>query len=222
MPESVAPELLTTARLRLEPLARSDVAEVHAIYADLGTWLHLPTGRHTTSAQAERMVDESEQSWSASGLGRWAIRLRKDLPGTGLAAGTLIGVASATLMDCGARNFGYRLTPASWGVGLATEAATVALAAARASTYPVTARALAGNPASVRVLERIGLTLVWRGQGTAGTDALGASPGNTAPRVSARDSAPAPAQPDTTVLERFIFADRPLAPELLAAIIQLG
>lgn len=205
MPDTDAPEFLSTARLRLAPLAAADVAEVHAIYADPGTWLHLPSGRHTALAQAERMVAESERSWTASGLGRWAIRLRHDLsgaalPGTGqpapvLAAGTLIGVASATLMDCGARNFGYRLTPASWGVGLATEAATVALAAARDSPYPVTARVLASNPASVRVLERIGLTRVWRGQG---------------------------AGPDTTALDRLIFADRPLPPEMLAAIIRLG
>ena len=206
MPESAAPELLTTARLRLEALAASDVAEVHAIYADLGTWLHLPSGRHTAIAQAERMVEESEKSWAASGLGRWAIRLRADLPGTDLVAGTLIGVASATLMDCGARNIGYRLTPASWGVGLATEAATVVLAAARASSYPVTARALARNPASVRVLERIGLTLVWRGSGVPDTDAHSPSPEHAA----------------TTALERLIFAYRPLAPERLAAIIRLG
>ena len=208
VPDSAAPELLTTARLRLEALAASDVAEVHAIYADLGTWLHLPSGRHTAIAQAERMVEESEKSWAASGLGRWAIRLGADLPGTDLVAGTLIGVASATLMDCGARNIGYRLTPASWGVGLATEAATVVLAAARASSYPVTARALARNPASVRVLERIGLTLVWRGQGVA--------------EAPARGTVTAPGRPDTTALERLIFADRPLAPDLLAAIIRLG
>ena len=206
VPDSLSPELLTTARLRLQPLAGSDVAEVHAIYADLGTWLHLPAGRHTAISQAERMVAESEQSWAASGLGRWAIRLRADLPGTDLVAGTLIGVASATLLDCGARNFGYRLTPASWGIGLATEAATVVLAAAQASPYPVTARALAGNPASVRVLERIGLTLVWRGSGVPDTDAHSPSPEHAA----------------TTALERLIFADRPLAPELLAAIIRLG
>ena len=209
MPETDAPEFLTTARLRLAPLAPADVAEVHAIYADQGTWLHLPSGRHTSLAQAERMVDESEQSWAASGLGRWAIRLRHDLPGTALSAGTLIGVASATLMDCGARNFGYRLTPASWGIGLATEAATVALAAAQDSAYPVTARALAGNPASVRVLERIGLTRVWSGQGVAGGALVDAVP-------------TAPGQPDTTALARLIFADRPLTPELLAAIINLG
>jgi len=206
VPESATPELLTTARLRLQPLVGSDVPEVHAIYADLGTWLHLQSGRHTSIAQAERMVAESEQSWAASGLGRWAIRPRADLPGTGLVAGTLIGVASATLMDCGARNFGYRLTPASWGVGLATEAATAALAAARASSYPVTARALAGNPASVRVLERIGLTLVWRGNGAADAEA----------------GSPSSERADTVSLERLIFADRPLTPELLAAIIRLG
>ena len=209
VPETDAPEYLTTARLRLAPLAAADVAEVYAIYADPGTWLHLPSGRHTSRAQAERMVDESELSWAASGLGRWAIRLRHDLPGTALTAGTLIGVASATLMDCGARNFGYRLTPASWGIGLATEAATVALAAAQASAqapaYPVTARVLAGNPASVRVLERIGLTRVWSGQGAPGTK-----------------PADAPGLPDSTALERLIFADRPLTPELLAAIIDLG
>ncbi|WP_158253876.1 GNAT family N-acetyltransferase [Cryobacterium sp. N22] len=210
MTETDAPEYLTTARLRLAPLAPADVAEVHAIYADPATWLHLPAGRHTTLAQTERVVDESEQSWAASGLGRWAIRLRHDLPGTdlpgtALPAGTLIGVASAMLMDCGARNFGYRLTPASWGIGLATEAATVALAVAQASAYPVTARVLAANPASVRVLERIGLTRVWRGRGAPGTT-----------------PADAPALPDTTALERLIFADRPLTPELLAAIIRLG
>ena len=229
MPETDTPEFLTTARLHLAPLAAADVAELYAIYADPGTWLHLPSGRHTALAQAERMVDESEQSWAASGLGRWAIRLRHDLPGTALpgtalsnptlsgparpgtalAAGTLIGVASATLMDCGARNFGYRLTPASWGIGLATEAATVALAAAQDSAYPVTARALAGNPASVRVLERIGLTRVWSGQGVAGGALVDAVP-------------TAPGQPDTTALARLIFADRPLTPELLAAIINLG
>jgi hypothetical protein len=58
----------------------------------------------------------------------------------------------------------------------------------------------------VRVLERIGLTLVWRGTGVPHTEA-------------GRDSSE---RADTTALERLIFADRPLAPELLDAIIRLG
>ncbi|MBX0299080.1 GNAT family N-acetyltransferase [Cryobacterium sp. 1639] len=92
-----------------------------------------------------------------------------------------------------ARNLGYRLTPASWGVGFASEAAAAVLAAATPSAFPVTARALAANPASVRVLDRIGLTRLWSGSG-----------------------------PASTALDRVVFADRPLAPDLLAAIIRLG
>lgn len=198
MPATSAPEVLETARLRLEPLARADLAALHAIYADPATWRHLPVGRHGTLEQSERLIDQSEASWAASGLGRWAIRLRSPLAGPGpdrpgLPAGAFIGVASATLLECGARNLGYRLTPASWGAGFATEAAAAVLAVATPSALPVTARALAANPASVRVLERIGLIRLWSGSG----------------------------QSDTA-LDRVVFADRPLAPDLLAAIIRLG
>ena len=212
MPDFLAPETLSTARLRLEPLAWSDLAEVHAVYSDPGTWLHLPSGRHTTLALSERSISESQASWAASGLGRWAIRLRDSLPGTDLAADTLVGVASMMRMDCGAYNLGYRLTPTSWGVGLATEAATAALAAARDAPLPVTARALANNPASVRVLERIGLSRVWSGSGLPADSA-----DSTATAAAAHHVYPA-----STRLERVVFADRPLEPELLAAIIRLG
>lgn len=197
-------EYLTTSRLSLAPLGAADLAEVHGLYADPGTWLHLPAGRHSSLDQTERLIADSERSWTVSGLGRWSIRARTGLPG--LPDGAFIGVVSATLLDCGVRNFGYRLTPASWGMGLATEAATAALAEARSSVYPVTARALANNPASVRVLERIGLIRVWSGHGTGSASA--------APSWNGR--------PDTTALHRVIFADRPLAPDLLAEVIRLG
>ena len=197
-------ERLTTPRLSLAPLSAADLAEVHDIYADPGTWLHLPAGRHTELQQSALLVSDSERSWARSGLGRWSVRARTALPG--LPSGALVGVVSATLLDCGVRNFGYRLTPAAWGIGLATEAATAALAEARSSRFPVTARALAGNPASVRVLERIGLTRVWIGH-------VGGTPAGV-PTGTGR--------PDTTALQRVIFADRPLAPDLLAAVIRLG
>jgi RimJ/RimL family protein N-acetyltransferase len=188
------PDVLTTPRLRLTPLGVDDLAGVHALYSDPGTWRHLPGGRHTSPDQTERMLHDSDRSRAASGLGRWAVRLRAPLPGTDLAGGALIGVASATLLDCGAHNLGYRLTPASWGSGLATEAATAVLAAAGAADLPVTARAVRANPASVRVLERIGLTEVW-----SGSDLPGRAP-----------------------LDRVIFADRPLTENMTAALIRLG
>ena len=99
-------------------------------------------------------------------------------------------------------NLGYRLAPEAWGHGLAGEAARVSLEAAREARpeTPVTARALANNPASIRVLERLDLELVWRG-------ASGAAP-------SGPD--------DTTHLERLVFSDRPLDDETLEAVIALG
>jgi hypothetical protein len=64
----------------------------------------------------------------------------------------------------------------------------------------VTARVLAANPASVRVLERLELELVWRGAS------------------SAAPTGPA----DTTHLDRLIFADRVLDDDTLDAVIALG
>jgi len=59
---------------------------------------------------------------------------------------------------------------------------------------------LANNPASVRVLERLDLELVWQGA-----------------------SSTAPSGPDdTTHLERLVFADRPLDDAMLAEVIALG
>jgi RimJ/RimL family protein N-acetyltransferase len=66
--------------------------------------------------------------------------------------------------ECGYRpgdaDLGYRLARACWGRGLATEgaAALVRLAAEDPHTRRVVACALAANRASVRVLEKVGLT----------------------------------------------------------------
>jgi RimJ/RimL family protein N-acetyltransferase len=66
--------------------------------------------------------------------------------------------------ECGYRpgdaDLGYRLARAHWGRGLATEgaAALVRMALADVSTARIVACALAANRASVRVLEKVGLT----------------------------------------------------------------
>ena len=87
----------------------------------------------------------------------------------------------------------YRFTPASWGHGLAAELVTAARAgaAAAAPDAPVVAYLLDHNAGSRKVAERSGLTLVWRGP-----DA-----GNSDP---------------TAV--RLVFADRPLADDVLAQV----
>ncbi|MEB4615798.1 GNAT family N-acetyltransferase [Leucobacter sp. M11] len=152
-------------RLRLTPLGEADLAEVHAIFADPGTWAHLPEGRHRSPEQTRELLRQAEQSWQRFGAGQWALRLREDLS-AGLPAGALIGVGGVTAVGPQLWNLGYRLTPEAWGRGFATEVARVALRAAREARpeWPVTARVLSNNPASEAVLARVGLSRVWAGQ----------------------------------------------------------
>lgn len=97
--------------------------------------------------------------------------------GTPLPAGTFIGSGGAQYVaDGGVWNIGYRLSPAAWGRGFATEVAREALRAARecAPGIPITARVLTNNPASITVLERLGLELMWEGATAASVENVGA------------------------------------------------
>lgn len=191
---------LRTERLLLRPLTIDHVDDYHRVYGDLRTWVHLPNGRHTSRGQSAQAIERSMLSHRSFGFGHCAVVLRE--PVDGLQAGAFIGSAGAAMLGFDAWNLGYRFAPEAWGHGFATEAATLSLAAARAARpdTPVTARVLANNPSSVRVLERLGLELAWRG-------ASGAAP---------------VAPDDTTHLERLVFADRPLDGETLDAVIALG
>ncbi len=84
--------------------------------------------------------------------------------GFGPTATTLIGI-SGSPVDTAVWNVYYRLSPAAWGHGFATELASAARAAAAASNLqlPVVAYLLEHNTGSRRTAERVGLTLAWRG-----------------------------------------------------------
>ena len=193
-------DALHTDRLLLTPLTLDHLDDYHRVYSDPRTWEHLPTGRHTSRGQSAQAIERSMQSLRTSGFGHCAVVLRE--PVGALPPGSFVGSAGASMLPFGAWNLGYRLVPEAWGHGLAGEAARVSLEAAQAADpdAPVTARVLANNPASVRVLERLDLELVWSGT-----------------------SSSAPSSPDdTTHLERLVFADRQIDAEVLDAVIALG
>jgi len=196
------PEPTLTDRLLLTPIDPADevvLGRLFAIQADPATWTHLPEGVETDLSQTRSLAEDHARSWREQGLGWWAVGLREAT--AGFPEGAIVGLGGAGVRrpELPAWNLGYRLTPAVWGRGLAGELAAAALRAARLARpeLPVTARALARNPASWHVLERVGLSLAWEG--------------------------PAPASaPLTRGLTLRVYADRPLPDELLGRIAALG
>lgn len=77
--------------LDLAPLVHTDVDDVFAIFSDASTWLHFPHGCHTHVEQSRDLVAESVRSWSAHGLGSWAVRVTESTASEALPEGTLVG-----------------------------------------------------------------------------------------------------------------------------------
>jgi RimJ/RimL family protein N-acetyltransferase len=182
---------LQSARLRLDAVVDSDLDDHFALMSDPGVWAHLPSGRHTSPGRTMEGIEHSTGHWARDGLGYWTARLREDLPGTALRAGDVAGTGGCALrVGTTWWNLYYRLTPPAWGTGLAAELVTAALDAAHAVApdRPVVAYLLEHNVQSRGRAEKAGLSLVWRG--------------------------PESGNPDSAAV-RLVYADRPLAPDLL-------
>lgn len=157
---------------------------VHAVQIDPLTWRHLPAARPKVIDSTRTMIRLSEHSWSGHGFGMWTIRDPE---------GTVVGTSGAIVTDQRVWNLGFRLAPSTWGQGLASELARLAVGRAREASpdTPVTARMVATNPGSVRVAQKAGLSLAWQGRSSVGPD-------------------------------RLVYADRPLDAHTLDALIALG
>ena len=186
-----APDLrhLTTARLRLDAVVRSDLDDLFALMSDAGTWAHLPSGRHTSREQTKAGIEHAVGHWVREGLGYWTARLRTEV--AGLPVDTVVGTGGcARRVGTTWWNLYYRFTPAAWGRGLAAELVTTAIECAHAVApdQPVIAYLLEHNAESRGRAEGSGLSLVWRG--------------------------PDAGNPDANAV-RLVYADRPVDGELL-------
>lgn len=151
---------IETPRLIVRPFTLDDVEQIHDTYSDPRAGIPFPPGGTTASLEDTRLVVERiVRAYDAEdGIGVWAVELRSD--------GSVIG--DCGLFRCsdpwaaGELEIAYRYRPASWGLGYATEAARAALAYAfeRLRAPRVVADANPGNLASLRVLEKIGMSVV--------------------------------------------------------------
>jgi len=149
------PPVLETPRLRLRPLAATDLADLVRLDLDpeVMRYVGSPAGVKTpaeTEARARTRIRESEEG-TLEPLGLWRIEARAD--------SAFLGIGALLRMPDGADvEVAYRLARVAWGRGFATEAAgaliahglhTLGLPRLVAVTYPE-------NHASQRVLDKLG------------------------------------------------------------------
>jgi RimJ/RimL family protein N-acetyltransferase len=147
--------LLTTARLVLRRPAPEDLSAFLRIYGDPATNTHDPLGPVPDIATAATMLSASMAHWDQHGFGSFVVATR-DAP---LWVIGCAGVVWRAYTDVDVLNLGYRLEPAAWGKGYATEIATESLRHAFTDMgLPVVfALVRPANAASIRVLEKLGL-----------------------------------------------------------------
>lgn len=112
-----------TERLRLRPWRPDDIDALAAIFAEPAMWWY-PFGRGLTRDECERFLDRQIQHRQTHGFGMWAAELRD--------SGELIGYIGLAVPAwlpavMPAVEVGWRLHPAHWGRGLATEGGRASL-----------------------------------------------------------------------------------------------
>lgn len=146
--------ILATPDLSLRPWVLTDVDRLYEILQEKDIFKYFPSTGAPPRAWAEKYINHHLSHWRARGFGHWAVITRAD--------GLIVGWAGLEyLPELDQVEVAYLLSNQAWGRGYATQAARLALA------YGFETCALAeiiglvhpGNAASIRVLEKCGMTL---------------------------------------------------------------
>jgi [ribosomal protein S5]-alanine N-acetyltransferase len=148
--------MLETERLLLREFTLDDVDAFFEMCTDPKVTRYTHDAGLTNRDEARAiLLAHPIADYQKYGFGRWACVLKS--------SGQVIGFAGLKyLEDLGEVDIGYRLMPAYWGVGLATEASRAAIedGFTRLHLEHIIGLVAPENVASVRVLEKLGLRFV--------------------------------------------------------------
>ena len=147
----VMPGRLTTPRLDLRAPTPADGPAIWAYASDPVATRYMVWPRHEVADDLDDFLDAVADGWAAGDDFTYGI-VQRD-------SDIFVGMVSCQFSDEGAE-IGFIVAPAYWGRGIAREAAGHVLAAAQeiASIYRFWASCDADNPASVAVLEALGMS----------------------------------------------------------------
>jgi RimJ/RimL family protein N-acetyltransferase len=143
---------LETPRLLLRPFEAEDAPAAHEVYSDPEVMRYVATGPLPDIGMTRRLLQDYTTHQQAWGYSFWAVLDRE--------SGRLIGDAGLYRTPVGEVELGYTFGRAWWGRGYATEAAGAWLETAfsQLGIREVVALAEPANAASLRVLEKLGMT----------------------------------------------------------------
>jgi ribosomal-protein-alanine N-acetyltransferase len=144
---------LRTERTVIRPFSLDDVPDAHPVFRDPEVGRFMVGGADATLADTQDRIVRYMAHQKRHGFAKWAVRLQD--------TGEYIGDAGImTLPATGEVELGYRLARSHWGRGLATEIAAAWLQHGLEDLeFPrIIAFADPKNTASIRVLEKLGMT----------------------------------------------------------------
>ncbi|MEW5701995.1 MAG: GNAT family N-acetyltransferase [Candidatus Zixiibacteriota bacterium] len=144
---------ILTSRLVLRAFRLGDVDRLHEILNENGILRHFPNPEPPDRERVEKFIEAQLTHWEEHGYGWWAVERRDQA--------ALIGwVGLQYLPDTDETEVAFLLSGCHWGQGLATEGAQASLAFGftRFPFDQIVAVAHPQNAASLRVLEKLGMT----------------------------------------------------------------
>jgi len=147
-----------TARLTLRPFRPDDLDVLHELWTEAGVRRYLWDDEIIPRETAEAVIKASVDSFTRHGFGFWALSLKTDA--------SIIGFCGLRFIDDTEEvELLYGLKESFWGRGLATEAAREVIRHGfdRCEITRISAITDAQNAASVRVMEKAGMTFEKRG-----------------------------------------------------------